>query len=164
MTKVQRDIASFVLRFTQELWQDARGEPQVQWRGYIQHVQSDQETRFSHFAEAVEFVQQRLAELTLQSVQDNRAIDQEKAMRSSLAFWEEFASNYANVLFEAMEQSLRQSVAIKKQVDQAIRRAMDGWRLPAASEQRDMIEGLRGLQARMDALAAKIDRLALKEE
>ena len=30
--KAQRDIASFVLRFTQELWQDPQGEPRVEWR------------------------------------------------------------------------------------------------------------------------------------
>ncbi|MBN1955955.1 MAG: hypothetical protein JW900_13025 [Anaerolineae bacterium] len=162
MTKVQRDIASFVLRFTQELWQDTEGEPQVQWRGYIQHVQSDQETHFSHFAEAVGFVQQRLAELTMESVQGNQAIDREKAMHSSLAFWEEFAANYTNVMLE----TIAKSRALKKQMDRAFRQAMDGWRGAATPGQREVLEGLQGLQAQVDGLAAKIDRLGqvLKEQ
>ena len=36
------NIASFMLRFTQEMWRDMQGEPHIRWRGHIRHVQGDQ--------------------------------------------------------------------------------------------------------------------------
>ena len=42
-----RDVASFVLRFTQDLYEDEAGEPRVRWRGHIRHVQSDADARFT---------------------------------------------------------------------------------------------------------------------
>lgn len=65
----QRDIASFVLRFTQELWEDTQGDPRIEWRGNIRHVQSGDEHHFTDFTEAMSFIQQALMKLTLDSVQ-----------------------------------------------------------------------------------------------
>ena len=47
-------IASFVLRFTQEMTSDT--EPTRPWRAVIRHVQSDEEVHFTHMQEALAFV------------------------------------------------------------------------------------------------------------
>ena len=47
-------IASFVLRFTQELTSDTQhGTP---WRAVIRHVQSDEEVHFTEMDEALAFI------------------------------------------------------------------------------------------------------------
>lgn len=69
--KGQRDIASFVLRFTQDFWEDTQGDPRIEWRGSIRHVQSDEEHHFTDFTEAIAFIQQSLMKLTLESIQNN---------------------------------------------------------------------------------------------
>lgn len=49
-------IASFVLRFTQELTSET--EPVTPWRAVIRHVQSDEETHFTQMDEALAFIGQ----------------------------------------------------------------------------------------------------------
>jgi hypothetical protein len=47
-------IASFVVRFTQELSSDT--EPVTPWRAVIRHVQSDEEVHFTRIDEALAFI------------------------------------------------------------------------------------------------------------
>lgn len=47
-------IASFILRFTQELTSDT--EPMAPWRAVIRHVQSDEEAHFTQMDEALAFI------------------------------------------------------------------------------------------------------------
>jgi hypothetical protein len=47
-------IASFVLRFTQELTTDT--ESVTPWRAMIRHVQSDEEVHFTQMDEALAFI------------------------------------------------------------------------------------------------------------
>lgn len=49
-------IASFVLRFTQELTADT--EPLTPWRAVIRHVQSDEEAHFTQMDDALAFIGQ----------------------------------------------------------------------------------------------------------
>lgn len=49
-------VASFVLRFTQELNADA--EPTTPWRAVIRHVQTDQEAHFTDMEEVLAFIDQ----------------------------------------------------------------------------------------------------------
>ena len=49
MSPKKDETASFMLRFTQKIFNSESGEPQVQWRGNIRHVQGGEEKRFSDF-------------------------------------------------------------------------------------------------------------------
>jgi transcriptional regulator of heat shock response len=157
--KAQRDIASFVLRFTQEQWQDAEGEPRVQWRGHIRHVQSDEEVRFTDFAEAVAFIQRSLIQLTLNTLGDNDKMEQEKVLRESFKLWEEFASSYTKMMFDAMDQAMKQSEAFKVHADEAVGQAMKSWQLPVQSDQGKIIEALDSLQKQVQTLSKKVEGL-----
>ncbi|RME44517.1 MAG: hypothetical protein D6791_12995 [Chloroflexi bacterium] len=165
MMKTQRDVASFVLRFTQELWQDAQGDPHIQWRGQIRHVQGDEETRFTDFTDAVAFMQRYLTQLTLDALPGGDKVDEEKVLRESFKLWEQFASSYTDMMFEAIERTMKQSEAFKQQMDEAVENALKAWQLPVQSDQRQIIEALNGLQAQVQALAEKVENLekALKE-
>lgn len=160
--KTQRDIASFVLRFTQELWQDDQGEAHVQWRGHIRHVQGDEEMRFTDFAEAVAFIQRHLTQLTLGALEARSGrdrLDPEQTLRESVKFWEEFAAGYTGLVFEAMGRAIQQSEAFGKQMDAVVQQSLQAWPLPGRDDQAPVVEALTRLQAQVQALADKVARL-----
>ncbi len=123
--KAQPDIASFVLRFAQEQWRDPQGEPCVQWRGHIRHVQGEEEARFTDFADAVAFIQRYLIQLTLESLPGGSKMEQEKVMHESLKLWEQFATSYTNMMFDAMDRAMQQSETLKEHMEKAAGQAMD---------------------------------------
>jgi hypothetical protein len=160
MMNVQRGIVSFVLRFTQDLWQDSQGDPHLQWRGQIRHVQGNEEIRFTDLTEALAFIQRYLTQLTMDSVKGgNFKMEQDKVLRESFKLWEQFASTYSNMMFDAMERTLKQSEALKEQMDESVEKALKTWQLPGSANQDQVLEALNRLQAQVAALAEKVERL-----
>lgn len=153
------NIASFVLRFTQELWQDEQGEPQVQWRGHIRHVQGDEEDRFTDFAEAVAFIQRYLTQLTLDAISGSSHMSQEKVLRESFKLWETFASSYTGLMVQAMEQTISRSEAMKQYLDDATKKALGAWQLPAQPNQDQLVEAFGKLQDQLQVLSEQVERL-----
>lgn len=158
MTK-PHNIASFVLRFTQELWQDAQDQPHVRWRGHIRHVQGNEEERFTDFADAVTFMQQYLTRLTMDTLAGAEDMTQEKVFAESFKLWDQFASSYAKMMAQAMEQSLRQSEVFREQVDEASKKVLDAWRLPFQGDRSDLIKIIDQLQNQVQTLADKVESL-----
>jgi hypothetical protein len=156
MTK-PHNVASFVLRFTQELWQDPQGEPHVRWRGHIRHVQGDEEERFTDFAEAVTFIQRYLTELTVDSLAGDESASHEKVFRENFKFWQQFASSYSNMMYQAMEQTVRQSETFKDHMDEATKQALNAWQLPGQLNQEKILEALNSLQAQIQTLTDRIE-------
>lgn len=168
------DIASFVLRFTQDVWREAGGEPRVRWRGHIRHVQSDAEARFADFADAVAFIQRELAQLTMDSVTDDSAPHQARAIGDSFRLWERFATTYADLWAKAMAQTVEQSQAVRRHVGENLERSLHWWnpstppgapagprRRPAEPPATDdaMLDSLHELRAQIEALAQHMERL-----
>ncbi len=53
----QTNVASFVLRFVQETTKNTNTDPPgIDWHGVIKHVQTNNEQRFTSFADAVAFI------------------------------------------------------------------------------------------------------------
>ena len=146
--KTQRDVASFVLRMTHDLWKDGEGDPRVQWRGHIEHVQTHAELSFTDFADAIAFIQKHTAQVTMDSVAGEDSGMQAKAMRESLGMWQKFASNYSSMVMEAWETTARRS-------DRNLHMLMNAWRLPFAPSASPAQEP----STQTDALHAKIAAL-----
>ena len=156
------NIASFVLRFTQELWQDTQGEPHVRWRGHIRHVQGDQENRFTDFAEAVTFMQQYLTKLTMDTLGGQDGMSQEKVFEESFKFWDQFSTSYAKMMSNAMEQSVKQSQVFQDQVEETREKMLGAWQFPFQPNQNELLETLNKMHAQMETLANKVDELEKK--
>lgn len=162
MTKTQRDVASFVVRFTQDLWQDDEGEPHVEWRGHIRHIQGDEQVRFTDFAEAVAFIQRYLMQLTqgtLESGPGEKPMDQEKALQESFKLWEKFATSYSDMMFDAMEQTIQQSETVKGQMESTVQESLQAWQPSSKAESGQIIEAIQALQAQVQALTERVDGL-----
>jgi hypothetical protein len=162
MKKTQRDVASFVLRFTQDLWQDAEGEPHVEWRGHIRHVQSDGEKRFTDFSEAAEFIQRSLMELTLGTLDNlsgEKEVDQETPLRESFRLWERFASSYTDMMLNAMGRTVKQSEEVRQQMEKAVTESLGMWTQPSHRGRNEILGSLEALQEQVRILADKVDSL-----
>jgi len=164
------DIASFVLRFAQEIWRDDEGAPRVRWRGHIHHVQGDEAARFTDFAEAVAFIQQRLAELTMDAAAEGPAVEREQVMADSLRLWERFAESYAGMMETAVARTVERSEAYRRQMADTFERSLRAWNpllaaRPGAAPDRPaqategVAQSLEALRAEIRALDAKVERL-----
>jgi glutamine synthetase type III len=86
-------------------------------------------------------------------------MEQEKVLRESFKLWEQFASTYNKMMFEAMEKTIQQSEALKQQMDQAVERSMKAWKIPAAANPAEIVAALHKLSAQVEALSEKVDGL-----
>lgn len=185
--KGQRDTASFVLRFTQDLWKDDGGDPRVEWRGHIRRVQDGEELRFTDITEAMTFIQNSLLDVTMNAVPKEDKGYREKAMRESLKLWEKFAESYTALFVEAMQRSVKQSEVFQKQISEAVEQAIKPWWLmglpkpvapptpstpPPASPkaqtstsatERQLLETLAALQSQIQQLNDKVDQLEAQQ-
>lgn len=86
-------------------------------------------------------------------------MEQEKLTRESYKLWEQFATTYNSMMFEAMEKAIQQSDTIKQQMDAAVQRSLKGWKFPTAGNQAEVVEALGNLSKQIEALGDKVDRL-----
>jgi hypothetical protein len=168
MTRTQRDVASFLVRFTQDLWQDDQGEPHVEWRGHVRHIQGDEQVRFTDFSEAVSFMQRNMKELTLgtlEALSVKEQTDRQNAVQESFGLWEKSAASYADMMFGAMEQARQQSETFQKQVGTAMQESLQAWTPSSPVESRQILEALQSLQTEVQSLAERVGGMedALKE-
>jgi hypothetical protein len=160
MVEDQLSIASFVVRFTQHLWEGQQEEPHVQWHGQIRHVQSDQEIYFSDLGEALAFIRNHLAQLTLDATQGKAESEQKKFLSESLKLWDELASSYSKMASEALLLAIKQSGSLTAEVDAAVSRGLQAWRSSSELERASITRAVENINAQVIALAEKIDRLA----
>ena len=91
MASKKDETASFVLRFTQKIFQSDAGEAQVQWRGNIRHVQTGDEKRFSEFENVAQFIQKKLADLTVTAMEHKSPEEQKGILAKSFDLWKKMA-------------------------------------------------------------------------
>lgn len=153
------NVASFVLRFTQEMWQDTEGEPHIQWRGHIRHVQGDEEVRFTNFTDAVMFIQRYLTKLALDGSSRGEPLNQGKVLRESFKLWKQFTSSYTDMMFQMLEQNIDHTETFREYMDEAVENVLKAWQLPMHQDQKQLIETLDHMQQQLQALSDKVDRL-----
>lgn len=157
MSEDQRQIASFVVRFTQHLWKDPQEGPRVQWRGNIRHVQGDEQLSFTDLSEALAFIQRHLTELTMSATAGEAQPQREQALRESFQIWNRLAATYSDLLLDAVQAGFSQSGVLQEQVDRAVAQALEAWQLPAAHSL--SAEALAQVNVQLEALAEKLAKL-----
>ena len=159
MTKDQRSVASFVIRFTQHLWKDQTEEPRMQWRGHIRHVQGDQEASFADLNEALAFIRDHLTQLTMEAAAGKSQTEQELILRESFKLWEGLASTYTEMVKDALQRTVDQSEVMKGQLDEAVARALQSWDVPGGRSRMRVNAALDKLNAQIQALLEKVSML-----
>lgn len=77
----------------------------------------------------------------------------EDLYKRNLEMWEKFTSSYMDTMFKTVEKTIEQSNVIKTQVDKAVAQTV-------SSQFDATLAALQALQRQVEALSAKVDKLA----
>lgn len=164
----QKDTTSFVIRFTQKLYQDDQDETQIQWRGNIRHVQGGEEKRFSDFAKAMEFIQAKLAELTLDSLEDKPVEEQKGLLSKSFDLWKKVALDAPKLVIQTIKDPMGQVEQIQNQVkeviDQNIEPEINQWRSASKTDFQELMAAVNNIAGEVKDLKKKVDQLSDKKK
>jgi len=151
MAKKKEETASFVLRFTQKVFQSEAGSPEVQWRGNIRHVQGGEEKRFSEFDDALEFIREKLADLTIIAMEDKtpeeqKGKDPKKQMEQMQTQFQSASENIS----QKLEETIAQKVPI------------DDWKVSSKSDYKNLVGLIEKLSTEVAQLNKKVDKMSKK--
>lgn len=169
MSVKKDETASFMLRFTQKIFNNESGEPQVQWRGNIRHVQGGEEQRFSKFDDVVAFIQSKLADLTIQAMEDKPIEEQKGILSKSFDMWKKMAVEGPKMVMETIKDPKKGMAQIQDQIQDLSHQVkdeisqkleIDTWKTASKSDFKEIMEKLSDISAEVSALNAKVDQLA----
>ncbi|HRK74961.1 MAG TPA: hypothetical protein PLL64_11850 [Rhodothermales bacterium] len=163
LESAQSKVVSFMVRFTQQLWQDEKGEPRISWRGSVKHVQGDENINFTDFAEGLSFMQSQLQAITEQTLERYRIEGHPaSSMEEGLKIWEDATRRYTEMWVSGWQQSLAGAQQLKTQMDEVVRKTMTPW--PEVINPVVLVEQNRQLKSEVEALKARILELERKQK
>ncbi len=171
MANKKEETASFVLRFTQKIYNGEDGESQVQWRGNIRHVQGGDEKRFSEFEEAYQFIQNKLADLTIQAVEGKSPEEQKGILSKSFELWRKMAMETPKMVIETIKDPKKQVAQLQDQLQDQISHVrdeigqkleIDNWIGPTKVDINHLAEMLNKINNDINTLHEKVDKLSKK--
>ena len=152
-----------MVRFTQKIY-DEEGESKVQWRGNVSHVQGGEDLNFSDFKDAVAFIQQHLARLTMGATSDKSSEEQESILMKSLSVFKTVAATAPVLLKETLKDPRKQVANIQGQLSEygeglLEKVPIDQWRNASKSDFLSIQESLAELSKSIALLNDKVDAL-----
>lgn len=160
--------ASFMIRFTQKLFESEEGTPSVQWRGKISHVQSGEDQRFVEFDRAVDFMQQHLENVTQSTIEDKSKKEQEGILSKSFDMLRKFKDQAPAFVMDTIKDPMGQVGNIQGQIKEQIKDVsedisqkldVDNLRMASKSDYKEMLSIMRGMSAQIENLTQKVDQL-----
>jgi len=153
-----------MVRFTQKIY-DENGESKVQWRGNISHVQGGEDHNFTDFNKAVSFIQQRLADLTIEATNDKTSEEQENILTKSFSLFKTMAASGPKLLKDTLKDPRKQVAHLQDQLseyseDLFEKMPIDQWRNASKSDFHSMEVTLTALTSAVAALSNKVDALS----
>ncbi|MEM1327139.1 MAG: hypothetical protein AAGI23_14350 [Bacteroidota bacterium] len=169
------ETASFVLRFNQKIFENEKGEPQVQWRGNIRHVQSGDEKRFSEYDAIVKFMQSKLADLTMAATEHQSPEAQKGILSKSFDLWKRVAADTPKLVLDTIKDPKKGITQIQSQISQvgdAINEKfestieqlpdVDSFRVANKEDVSELSEQILALTKAVSRLEKKVNDLAKK--
>ena len=160
-----------MVRFTQKIYKDDHDEPHVQWRGTISHVQSGEQKKFAKVEDALSFIQNKLAELTLSSTEERTQEEQESILAKSREIWKMVTQAGPQIVKETLKDPKKQISQIQEQIQEQITHVSDEisqkidvekYLSATKSDFKTVVELLDELRSQIGELNKKVDRLSRK--
>jgi polyhydroxyalkanoate synthesis regulator phasin len=149
---MNQDVVSFVLRFIRE---DGGTSQPARWRGVIKHVQSDHSADFTHFGDALQFMQAHVDEAIRQAFVDQEPLTPENILAETTRLWGEVAPRYTDFMLQSMEAMLDQGRRFAEN--------MTTWGqtsdTPEQRQQARMLELMERLAVQVETLTARVEQL-----
>lgn len=179
MATNKEETASFVVRFNQKIFHTDAGEPQVQWRGNIRHVQGGDEKRFSEFEDVMQFIQGKLQDLTMIATEDKTPEEQEGILEKSFNIWKKVAKNTPKMVMETIKDPKKGIAQIQQQITEVgdelgqkleqqfeektgRKLEIDEWRGPSKTDHKEMMDMMTKMAKEITALNKKVNTLSKK--
>ena len=144
------------------------GEPQIQWRGNIRHVQGGDEQRFSEFDDVVKFIQSKLQDLTIQAMEDKTPEEQKGILSKSFDLWKKMAAEGPRMVLDTIKDPKKQVAQIQGQIQDQISHVKEeigqkldivSWLNSSKSDSKEIMDKLEMLFKEVDALHKKVDKI-----
>ena len=170
MKKKQEQTASFMVRFHQQIFEE-NGESKIQWRGKISHVQDGDEKRFSDFNDALNFMQNKLGELTEEATKHESTEKQESIIDKSLSMWKTIKDVGPKVLRDTLKDPKKQFNQFQDTIQDQISNIgdeigekvqIDQWRNASRSDFNKIQNQIESLSAEIQKLSTKMDTIKKK--
>ena len=116
MAKAKDRSASFMLRFTQKIFEDENSEEQVQWRGNIRHVQGGDEKKFTEVETAIAFIQDKLKDLTILATENKTEEEREGILTKSFNIWKKVAQDGSKLVLDTIKDPKKGVTQIQNQI------------------------------------------------
>lgn len=168
--KEVKDTASFILRFTQEIYHDDSNEAVVRWKGHVRHIQGGEELKFSDFQDALTFLQQKMSALTLDSLQEETEEKQIGVLAKSFSFWKKMATDTPKLLMDTIKdpkgqvehlqqqfQEFNESVNHRIETTIQNKIAPQEWRYATKSDFQQLLDEIRSLKEAVTDVQKKLD-------
>jgi hypothetical protein len=153
---MNQDVVSFVLRFIRE----ESGGQTARWRGVIKHVQSDHSADFTHFSDALQFMQAHVDEAIRQAFVDQEPLTPDSLLAETARLWGEMAPRYTDFMLQSMEAMLDQGRRMSETFAESMAASWGPSTPPTQPTPQDrMLDIIERLAAQVDALAARVERL-----
>ena len=172
MASKKEETASFMLRFTQKIFENETGGQEVQWRGNIRHVQGGDEKRFSEFDEVVQFIQSKLTDLTIQAMEDKSPEEQKGILAKSFQIWKKMATDGENLIRQTIKDPKKGVAQIQGQIQGQLEQVkedlgqkidLDAWLSFNKKDSGQIMDKLEALTNQIADLNAKVDGLSKKK-
>ena len=168
MASKQHETASFVVRFTQKIFEDNEGKSQVQWRGNIRHVQGGDEKRFSEFTDVVDFIQEKLTSLAVEGLDEKSPEERKSLLSKSFELWKQVAIDQPKKIIETIKDPKKQLSEFQDRV-QLINENINS-KLNELKDYKVELSDLRSasktdfktIMDRLDSLASNLDQISRK--
>jgi len=167
------DTASFMVRFTQKIYEDESGKNDVQWRGRISHVQGGDQKAFTDFDDALIFIQDHLADMTIKNTKHVDPEEQDSLLSKSFDMWRKIAKNAPQMVIETIKDPAKQVANIQKQINSAKEeieqriseplatiQEIDNWRSATKSDFKLVMDQLAQVSRQVEHLSSKVESLS----
>ncbi len=164
----QDQTSSFLLRFTQKMFEDEKGEANVQWRGKITHVQGNEHKNFSELKDAIDFIQEKLSTLTLSSIEsDVSEEEKEGILTKSMEIWKRLAKSYPKMMVQAIKDPKAQVAQFQEQLTSKAgeisdRLQLESYRPTNKSDLKELSDQVLQLTDIIGKLKKKVDKIDKK--
>lgn len=173
MAQKNDQTASFMMRFTQKIYEDANGASQVQWRGKISHVQGGEQKSFVEASDAIDFIKAKLSELTKKATKDKSKEEQEGILARSVDIWKKLSATGAKMAMDTIKDPIKGVTQIQEQIQEQMaqvsedigsRIEIDEWRAASKSDFKHIMESLEKVTSELSDLHKKVDLLSKKKK
>jgi polyhydroxyalkanoate synthesis regulator phasin len=152
---MNQDVVSFVLRFIRE---DGGSSQPARWRGVIKHVQSDHSADFTHFSDALQFMQTHVDEAIRQAFVDQEPLTPENILAETTRLWGEVAPRYTDFMLQSMEAMLDQGRRFAENMT-AWGQPPENSEQPEQRQQAQMLDLMERLAAQVETLTARVEQI-----